>query len=92
MRLVPWTRPDSTPETGCLQLPVPFASGTYTAATDVDEGDLAEVELSLAGDDADVFDHERRRRGDIQESLRTSRSPKDANQDNAYKINVVADR
>ena len=65
-----------------------FDSEAYTA-TDPDDGDTAELELSLGGDDEDVFSLSET--GVVTfDSDPNREDPKDANQDSVYKINVVA--
>ena len=65
-----------------------YTSGMYTAG-DVDEGDVGELEWSLSGDDGGLFDISDF--GAVMfEKNPDFEDPKDANQDNAYKFNVVS--
>ena len=79
---------DSTPDTDPYEY-TEFESDAYTR-NDVDDGDNADLEWSLAGDDAGVFEISD---GGVVTFMNDPdfEDPKDANQDNAYKIYVVAE-
>ena len=77
---------DSTPEDGDDAYE-PYASEAFTG-TDPDDGDAAELVLSLGGDDGGLFDIAA---GVVSFKANPNlEDPKDANQDNVYKVDVIA--